>query len=121
MSLVGVASGSYEHLSQCGELIDKVLLALHSKTSSPSDPERKLLAHLLQEVGGSAPGDIQTLRFTTLLRRLSQGSEQKWIELGKALLSLHLSATEISLLEDLAEKVEVSRTEVAGRLRGETR
>jgi len=121
MSLVGVASGSYEHLSQCGELIDKVLLALHSKTSSPSDPDRQLLAHLLQEVGGNTPVDIETLRFSTLLRRLNEGSEQKWVALGKALLSLHLSATDITLLENLAEIVEISRTEVASRLRGETR
>ncbi len=121
MSLIGVASGSYEHLKQCGELIDGVLLALHGKTSSPRDTDRKRLAQLLQEAANVAPSDIQTLRFATLLKRLSEGNERQWIRLGDALLSEGPSDADIELLEALAEKIEVHRAEAAARLRGEAR
>lgn len=121
MSFIGVASGSYEHLRQCGELIDSVLLALHSKTSSPRDPDRQRLANLLQKAGNTAPGDIQSLRFATLLKRLSEGNNRQWTILGEVLLSDKLTDADIELLESLAGKIEAQRAEVAARLRGETR
>lgn len=121
MSLIGVASGSYDHLRQCGELIDGVLLALHSKSSSPHDADRRRLAQLLREAANVAPNDIQTLRFATLLKRLSEGYYRQWAELGDALLSELPSDADVELLESLAGKIEAHRAEAAARLRGETR
>jgi hypothetical protein len=118
MSDTGRHSNRYEQIHWFGDLLDDVLLQLNVGDSSPSDPKRRQLAELLIHVATQPVADIKAIQIAALLRAQETDSLDRWIRIGRALLTPDVPDEVRRELEQLAFRLDALRSEAVAKMRG---
>ena len=118
MSDIGVHSNVYERVREFGNLVDDVIIALRSGKSSPQDPKRQQLADILVGLASSPPTELPSAWFAMLIGALDPKVGSQWAGVGRALRLQTSDVRIIDRLEELADRLEIRRTEVFAKMSG---
>jgi hypothetical protein len=121
MSDTGRHSNRYEQIHWFGDLLDDVLLQLNVGDSTPSDPKRRQLAELLIHVATRPVADLKAIQIVALLRAQETDSLERWIQIGRGLLTPNVSDEVRRELEQLAFRLDALRSEAVAKMRGAVR
>lgn len=121
MSNPGLYASMYEQIREYAELVDTVLIGLKSGTSQPHDPSRQKLGNLLITLAGETWDSLPTRMIALMLRDTRKTNQQKWEQLGQALLAEELDPTFTKDLEDLAIALEHEQAGTITKMRGSIR
>jgi hypothetical protein len=118
MSDTGLFSGIYQHARSQAELLDRVLVRLHARTSRPVDEDRQQLATWLSSLEPSRSEDCAALFTRVLLGAQGAAFQNGWAEVGDALGRDPVPEPVIVRLEQLARVLEQEQAVALARLRG---
>ncbi len=121
MSNPGLYASIYEQIREYAELVDTVLIGLKSGMSKPHDPARQTLGNLLISLAGETWESLPTRMIALMLRDTHKTSQQKWQQLGQALLAEHFDPNFTKDLEDLAVALEQEQAGTITKMRGSIR
>ncbi len=121
MSNPGLYASIYEQIREYAELVDTVLIGLKSGTSQPHDPVRQTLGNLLITLAGETWESLPTRMIALMLRDTHKTSQQKWQQLGQALLAEQFDPNFTKDLEDLAVALEQEQAGTITKMRGSIR
>ena len=121
MSDTGRHSNRYEQIHWFGDLLDDVLLQLNVGDSMPLDQERRQLAELLIRVATQPVADLKAIQIAALLREQETDSLDRWLRIGRALLTPDVPDDVRRELEQLAFRLDALRSEAVAKMRGAVR
>jgi len=121
MSDTGRHSNRYEQIHWFGDLLDDVLLQLNVGDSMPLDQKRRQLAELLIRVATQPAADLKAIQIAALLREQETDSPDRWLRIGRALLTPDVPDDVRRELEQLAFRLDALRSEAVAKMRGAVR
>ncbi len=117
MSSTGLYSGLYSRVREYAELLDHVIIQVKSGEGDAQDQRRQKLAKLLLALDTSPAADLATQLLSVLVRDQGDGNE-RWGEVGRALLAPQVPESVLPRLEELARAVEHERAGMLAKMRG---
>jgi hypothetical protein len=118
MSDPGLYTRLYVQLSDCAELLDRVIIDLELKRSDADQKQRDTLAGLLRTLQHSPDSNFNTALLVTILKSQKTTQQKSWAEIADAITQGNASAAVIEQLELLARALESERADMHARIQG---
>jgi hypothetical protein len=119
MSDPGLYTRLYVQLSDCAELLDRVIVDLELKRSDDADQkQRERLAGLLRTLQHSPDSNFNTALLVTILKSRTTTQHKSWAEIADAITQGNASTAVIEQLEVLAQALESERVDMHARIQG---